>query len=171
MDWSTVVILAFVTWLDGMRRVPDGALVLRRALNGRWTVDDERDPDSSFRLVAWWSPFTLALVIPSGGVPDADASNVLTNEALDVRLTRVRRVVGVLRLLGALLIVGIVLGFAAAVARFGAWGFVAALGAVLLLTLVAFVVTMCAMKASGRRWRRAARIAAPLLWPFTAPRA
>jgi hypothetical protein len=171
MDWSTVVILAFVTWLDGMRRVPDGALVLRRALIGRWIVDERSNDDSSFRLVAWWSPFSLALTIPVGGVPDADASNALTEEALDARLKRVRGVVGVLRLLGGLIIVGIVIGFVAAVARFGAWGFVAVLGAVLFLTWTVFFVTMCAMRASGRRWRRAARIAAPLLWPFTAPRA
>lgn len=159
------------TWLDGMRRVPPDALVLRRVLGGQWTVADSGDIGRMWRLVSWWSPVTLALVIPSGGIPDADAPTEATDETLAARLARSQRVVGALRVLGALVIVGIVFGIPAAVARFGAWGFVAALAAVLLLAIAAAAVVVGAMRGAGRGWRRVASITAPLLWPFTAPRA
>src|SRR5687767_11497229 len=120
MDWSTVVILAAITWLDGVRRVPSDALVLRRVLGGQWTVADSA-VGRTFRLVSWWSPVTLPLVIPSGGIPEADTPTGARSETLAVRLERSRRVVGALRVLGALVIAGIALGIPAAVARFGAW--------------------------------------------------
>lgn len=170
MDWSTVVILAAVTLLEGVRRVPADALVLRRVLGGQWTVADLGDDGRPWRLVSWWSPFTLALVVPSGGFPDSDATNEQTDEALGAHLTRARRVVGTLRLLGALIIVGIVFGIPAAIGRFGAWGFVAALSVVMLLTVATAIVVACAMRVRGRGWWRRVRIGAGLLWPFSAPR-
>jgi hypothetical protein len=171
MDWSTVVILAAVTWLDGVRRVPPDALVLRRVFGGRWTVADPADVGRTFRLVSWWSPVTLPLVIPSGGIPEADSPTGARTETLAARLERSGRVVGALRVLGALVVAGIVLGIPAAVALFGAWGFAAALGAVLLLGVAMAAVVAGAVRGVGRSWRRAARIGAPLLYPFTAPRA
>jgi hypothetical protein len=172
MDWSTVVILAAITWLDGLRRVPVGAIVLQRALHGTWRVaEDATDP--RWQLVSWWSPFTLALVIPSGGiVPDDGAPpQRQTDDGLAERLTRSRSVVAPLRVLGALAILGIVFGIPAAVARSGAWGFVFSLLGVLLLSVVTWIVVTVVMRQSGRSWRRAIGLAAPLLYPFTTPRA
>jgi hypothetical protein len=172
MDWSTVVILAAITWLDGLRRVPDGALVLQCVLHGPWTVADE-EPDPRWQLVSWWSPLQLALVVPRGGVvPGVDAPRqALTDDALAERLSRSRYLIATLRVLGAVTIVGIVLGIPGAVARSGAWGFFVALLGVLLLSFVTWVVVAVSMKRDGRSWRRAMGIAAPLLYPFTTPRA
>ena len=116
MDWSTVVILAAVTLLDGVRRVPAGALVLRQVLAGRWTVAD-REAEPGLRLVSAWSSFTLPLIIPSGGVSGADAPGDHAHTSLDDRLARARGVVGFLRLLGASIVLAIVLGVPAAVAH------------------------------------------------------
>jgi hypothetical protein len=170
MDWSTVVILAAVTLLDGVRRVPEGALVLRRVLMGEWAVVD-REAEPGLRLVSSWSSFTLPLIIPSGGIPDADTPRESTDDALDARLVRARRVMALLRLLGAAVVLSIILGVPAAIARFDAWGLAASLAAVMFLSTVTAIVVACTMRSSGRSWRRAMRIAAPLLYPFSAPRA
>jgi hypothetical protein len=172
MDWGTVVLLAAVTWLDGVRRVPAGALVLRRLVADRWTVAESADPERTWRLVAWWSPFTLALVVPPGGIAaDVDASRERTDDALAARLARCDRALLALRVLGASVLVGIVIGIPAAVARFDSWGFAAGVAGVLLLALATAVAASCVVRRLGQPWRRATRIAAPLLWPFSAPRA
>jgi hypothetical protein len=170
MDWGTVAILAAVTLLDGVRRVPAGALVLRRVLAGQWTVAD-REAEPGLRLVSSWSSFTLPLIIPSGGIADAGALGKQAHDSLDARLARVRRVIGFLRLLGAAVVLSIVVGVPTAVARFDIWGLGASLGAVMLLSLVTAIVVARALRSSGRSWRRAVRVAAPLLYPFSAPRA
>ncbi len=170
MDWSTVVILAAVTLLDGVRRVPAGALVLRRVLAGPWTVAD-REAGPGLRLVSSWNSFMLPLIIPSGGIPDHDTLAEQAHAALDARLARVRRVIGILRLLGALVVLVIVIGVPAAVARFDVWGLAASLTAVMLLSMVTATVVAWTMRRIGRSWRRAVRIGAPLLYPFSTPRA
>jgi hypothetical protein len=170
MDWSTVGILAAVTLLDGVRRVPAGALVVRRVLAGPWTVAD-RETEPGLRLVSWWNPFTLPLIIPSGGLPDVDALVEQSHDSLDARLARARRVVSFLRLLGAAVVLAIVIGVPAAIARYDAWGLAASLSVVMLLSVAIAIVVACAVRTGGRGWRRAMRIAAPLLYPFSAPRA
>jgi hypothetical protein len=171
MDWGTVVILAAITWLDGVRRVPADALVLRRALGGRWSVADAVDAAATWRLVAWWSPVTLALVIPSDGLPEADGRHDPTDEALVARLSGSRRALFALRVLGTLILVSIVFGVPAAAAHFGAWGFASSLALVVFLAIATGVVALFALRRSGRGWRRAVRMTAHLLSPFSAPRA
>jgi hypothetical protein len=170
MDWSTVVILAAVTLLDGVRRVPAGALVLRRVLTGPWTVAD-REAEPGLRLVSSWSSFTVPLIVPSGGIPEADALAEKAQGPLEARVARVRGTIGVLRLLGALVLLAIVFGVPAAVARFDVWGLAASLTVVMLLSVVTTTVVAWTMRRSGRSWRRAVRLAAPLLYPFSTPRA
>jgi hypothetical protein len=171
MDWSTVILLAAVTWLDGVRRVPIGAVAFRRVLGDEWTVVEAAEPGQTWRLVSWWSPFMLALVVPPGGIPDVQAPRDRTDDALASRLARAGRVLLGLRALGASVLVGIVIGLPAAIARFGSSGFAAAIAGVLLLALATAVAASCVLRGFGYRWRRAARLAAPLLWPFGAPRA
>lgn len=170
MDWSTVVILAAVTLLDSVRRVPAGALVVRRVLTGQWSIADS-DTQPGLRLVAWWNPFSVPLIIPAGGLVAGDASPEPSAGSLAARLVRARRVTGLLRMLGVVILLAIVLGIPASIARFDAWGLVASLAAVMLLALVIATIVATAMRRAGRSWRRAMRIAAPLLYPFTAPRA
>lgn len=170
MDWDVVVILAAVTWLDGVRRVPAGALVLRRMLGDRWSAADA--PGTGGRqLVAWWSPFTLALVVPPGGIATDGRLRNAAGHGVEDRVARLRRTAPALRALGAAVLAGIVIGIPAAVARAGGWGFVAAVSGVLFLSLTTAVVATYAVRRLGCSWRQAARVTAPLLSPFTAPRA
>jgi hypothetical protein len=74
-------------------------------------------------------------------------------------------------MLGASVLVGIVIGIPAAVARFDSWGFAGGVAGVLLLALATAVTTSYVLRRLGQPWRPATRIAAPLLWPFSAPRA
>ena len=171
MDWGTVLALAAITWLDGVRRLPPDAVILRRVLGGAWTIVDSAERRRPWHVVSWWSPLTLALIVPPDGVAAGEASLVRADDALAGRLARSRCAVIVLRVLGALVLLGIVLGVPAAVARFGAWGFVGALGGAMLLALAASAVAMRAVLELGGGWRVAARTAAPLLWPFNTGRA
>jgi hypothetical protein len=171
MDWSTALVLAAITWLDGIRPVQADALVLRRVLGGPWTVATPADAGRTWRLVAWWSPFTLGLVIPPGGTAGVDAAAEGTDEAIATRIAHCRRILVALRALGMVGLAVLVVGLPAAAARFGAWGFVAALGAVLLLSVATSITTLRALTRLGCGWHDAARTAAPLLWPFSAPHA
>jgi hypothetical protein len=171
MDWSVVAILAAITWFDGLRRVPADAVVLRQVLGGSWTASEYAEPGRGWRLVAWWTPFTLALVVPSSGMPAASAAAQSLNEGLATRLHRARPVVLGLRLLGASVLASLVVGIPAAVARFGAWGFAASVGAVVLLATTTALAAFVGLRKLGHARRQATRIAAPLLSPFAAPRA
>jgi hypothetical protein len=170
MDWSTVVILAAVTLLDGVRRVPAGALVVRRVLVGQWSIADS-DTLPGLRLVAWWNPFSLPLIIPVGGIVDGDAFPEGSDESVAAGLARTRRTIGFLRMLGAVVVLAIVFGIPASIARFDAWGLVVSLAAVMIVSLVTATIVASAIRRAGWSWRRAMRIAAPLLYPFTTPRA
>jgi len=171
MDWGVVLVLAAITWLEGVRRVPADALVLRQVLGGAWTVLAPDDRGRAWRLVAWWTPLTLALVVPPGGILDAEPTGTRGAEVLATRLARVGRTTIALRALGAGVLLGIVFGLPAAVARFGAWGLAAGLAGVLVLALVTAAVAARGARLLGYGWRRALRVGASLLWPFSSPRA
>lgn len=167
MDWDVVLVLAAITWLEGVRRVPADALVLRRVLGGAWSAAGADDRGRAWHVVAWWSPLTLALVLPAAGIPDAEVSG----GHFVARLARVRRTIVVLRVLGAAVLLAIVFGVPVAVARFGTWGFAAGLAGVLLLALVTALVATRGARVLRYRWRRALRIGSSLVWPFSSPRA
>jgi hypothetical protein len=169
MDWSTVVILAAVTLLDGLRRVPAGAIVLRRVLGSPWAVSD-RETRAGIQLLSWWNPLSVALVVPSGGIV-ANSRGDVTVDTLGARLAKVQRLVTVLRLLGTFVLLWIVFGIAGAMARFDAWGLVASLGILLLLSTLTAAVVVVVVRRRGSSWREALRAGAPLLYPFSAPRA
>jgi len=171
MDWGAVFALAVVTWLDGVRRVPADALVLRRVLGASWAIADPVDSGRTWRLVAWWSPLTLALVVPAGGIVCGEDEPERTPDAVDARVAACARTVVVLRVLGASVLLAIVGGVPAATARFGTWGFVAVIAGALFLSFLTSLVAMRAVRRLRFGWRRAGRVAAPLLWPFAAPRA
>jgi hypothetical protein len=170
MDWGVVVALAVVTCLEGVRRVPADALVLRRVLGGGWTVSEPLDFAHTWRLVAWWSPITLAVVLPSGGIVRSGAPRDASPDRLDARFAGCRRAVFTLRVLGTLVLLTIVIGVPTATSQFGTWGFATAVSVALLLSLLTTLRTLRALRELPIDWRSAARVAAPLLWPFTAPR-
>ncbi len=171
MDWGAVLALAAITWLEGLRRVPPDALVLRRVLGARWSVAEPVDFGRTWRLVTWWSPLTLALVVPPGGIVRGEASADRAGDALAGRLDACRHTLAALRILGALVLTTVVAGVPAAVGRYGAWGFVAAVVAALLLSLLTAIIAIRGVRRLRvSRWH-AVRVGMPLLWPFAAPRA
>jgi hypothetical protein len=171
MDWSAVLALATVTLLEGVRRVPADAFVLRRVLGGAWTIAEPLDFGRTWHLVAWWSPLTLALVVPPGGIVRSGAPADAAPEALGARLARCERAVVTLRVLGALMLLVIAVGVPAGTSRFGTWGFATAVVAALLLGVVTALCAIRALRNLHVDWMCVARVTAPLLWPFTAPRA
>ena len=171
MDWGAVVALAVITLLEGVRRVPADALVLRRVLGGPWIIADPLDFGRTWQLVAWWSPLTLAIVVPPGGIVRNAAPPDLAADVLDARLAGSKRTVTILRVNGLLVLLAVVVGVPMAINRFGALGFAAAVGAAFVLSLATALCVLRALRKLDLDWRSAMRAAAPLLWPFAAPRA
>jgi len=154
----TIVFLALLALVEGIRRVPRGSVVLQRVLVGQWTIAPP-EPGDRRRLLCWWSPFMTTVVL-------APREKYQDTEPRDVRAALFD-----LRLLGLVELVGLVLGVPLALQRFGATGFLAALGAVALLCLTIVAALAVAARSLGRPWRAALRFALPFVSPFAAPRA
>jgi hypothetical protein len=177
IDLGTVALLAFVTWLDGWRRMADGALLVARVGVGPWAVRAPWTRAGAFALVAWWEPFVLPVVLPreaprndQGDLPWSRNFSVIVARATR-RLRRVRPNIAFLRGLGALLVVWIIVGIPLATAYFGGrgliYGVIAAFG---LAAEIAMIATFT-LQMLGVSCRRAVRATASLLSPFGAPRA
>lgn len=162
----TIVFLALLTLIEGVRRVPRGAVVLHRVLFGPWTVEPP-EPGERLRLLSWWSPFMSTIVLaPRPKYQRTDAAAVraqLEGRELYTALFD-------LRVLGVLELIVLVLGLPLALQRFGALGFLAALGAVLLLCLTIYTALAFSARTLGKPWRAALRWSFPYLSPFAAPR-
>ena len=155
----TIAILALLTLIEGMRRVPAGSVVLRRVLFGPWTVE-RPEPAERLRLLSWWSPIMTTIVLAP-----RDAYQKTSVTELRERLTSRELYTPLfdLRVLGTLELVALVVGLPLAMQRWGAMGFLVAIGAVLLLCVTIYL----ALGFSVLGWRRAF----PFLSPFGAPRA
>jgi hypothetical protein len=162
----TIVFLALLTLIEGVRRVPRGSVVLHRVLFGAWTVEPP-EPGGRLRLLAWWSPLTSAIVLAPR--EEYQRTNV---DAVRAQLESRELYTALfdLRVLGVLELIVLVLGVPLALQRFGALGFLAALGAVLLLCLTIFTALVFSARALGKPWRAALRWSFPYLSPFAAPR-
>jgi len=160
------VFLALLTLIEGVRRVPRGSVVLHRVLFGRWTVDPP-EPGERIRLLSWWSPLMSTIVLaPRQKYQRTDAAAVRSQlEGRDLYTALFD-----LRVLGVVELIVLVLGLPLALQRFGALGFLAALGAVLLLCLTIFTALAFSARALGKPWRAALRWSFPYLSPFAAPR-
>jgi len=163
----TIVFLALLTLIEGVRRVPRGSVVLQRVMLGQWTIELPEARDRR-RLLSWWSPLMTTIVLaPREQYQDIDATAV--RALLEGR--DVHAVLFDLRLLGLVELVGLVLGVPLALQRFGATGFLGALGAVALLCLTIVTALAFGARSTGRPWRAALRFAIPFASPFAAPRA
>jgi len=156
----TIVFLALLTLIEGVRRVPRGSVVLHRVLFGQWTVEPPESGER-VRLLSWWSPLMSTIVLAPRQQyrrTDADVVQSLYTALFD------------LRVLGVVELLVLVLGVPFALQRFGALGFFAALGVVLLLCLTIFTAVAFSARGLGKPWRAALRWALPYLSPFAAPR-
>ncbi|HEY3221785.1 MAG TPA: hypothetical protein VGJ80_13725 [Gemmatimonadales bacterium] len=162
----TFVFLALLTLIEGVRRVPRGAVVLHRVLWGQWRVEPP-EAGERLRLLAWWSPLMSAIVLkPREQYQRTDAGAVraqLEGRELYTALFD-------LRVLGVVELIVLVLGLPFALQRFWAIGFLVALAAVLLLCLTIFTALAFSARTLGKPWRAALRWSFPYLSPFAAPR-
>jgi hypothetical protein len=161
----TIVFLALLTLIEGVRRVPRGSVVLQRVLFGGWRIEPP-EPGERLRLLSWWSPLMSTIVLaPREKYQRTDLAAV--REQLDGLYTALFD----LRVLGSVELVALVLGVSFAIQRFGALGFFVALGAVTLLCLTIYTALVFAARALGKPRRAALRWPLPFLSPFAASRA
>ena len=163
VNWEVVAVFATLVLLEGLRRVPVGALVLRGSGPARWHPQGEPEPRPRWRLISWWSPIGPALLLPPlGGAP------ALQRGELETRLQLVRRAAPRLAVSAAATLLALTFGLPVATARFGAVGFLA--GAAVVFALA--VTNACAGASVLRRLGSATRRAQILSWcsPFAAGR-
>jgi hypothetical protein len=162
----TIVFLALLTLIEGVRRVPRGSVVLRRVLFAQWMVDPPEAGDR-VRLLSWWSPLMSSIVLaPRQTYARTDVDAVRAQ--LDRR--ELHTALFDLRLLGVVELFALVLGVPFALHRFGAFGFFIGLGAVLFLCLTIYAALAFGARGLGKPWRAALRWALSYLSPFAAPR-
>jgi hypothetical protein len=162
VDLSTVAVLAAISLSEGIGRVPAGALVLRRTLFGPWRVGESAGPPG--RLVQGWPPLLEALVLPSrGGAASLSRADLQRRLAL---INRVRHAAGAV---GAITLIGLVLGIPLGVEIAGwAGGLVAVVGvAIGQIGLAAIGWRGLRLLGADRRVRW--RLVAVTLNPFAAP--
>jgi hypothetical protein len=165
VDASTMLVLAAIALAEGLARVPAGAVVLRRFMNGAWQIEGPTGPGGRFRLVHWWPPWTDTLVVPprsSGTVPVRQA-DLAARIATITTVRRAARVVGAGTLI--LLVVGVPVGVGGA----GAIGGLVALGGVLAGQITLGLLGWRGLAALGRGRGERARLLAAILNPFAAP--
>jgi hypothetical protein len=163
VDWSTVGVLALVVLLDGLRKVPPEALILRSVLGGPWYPVESSGIRPGWRIVSLWPPINRHIVlsrVASPGPPDVVG-----------RLRALGWTAPALTVLGWLSLGALVLGVPIAAARFGGWGLVGGAAIAVLVAVVSAVVAFSALRRLHLPRSAAARQAVVLLSPFAAPRA
>jgi hypothetical protein len=164
VDWSTVGVLAVVVLLDGLRKVPAEAVILRSVLGGPWYPVEPSEMRPGWRIVSLWPPIYRHIVL-SGRVASPASPDVVG------RVHAVGWAAPVLTVLGWLSLSALVLGVPIAAARFGGWGLVGGAAIAELVAMVSAVVAFLALRRLQFPRSAAARRAAVLLSPFAAPRA
>jgi hypothetical protein len=165
VDWSTVGVLALVVLLDGLRKVPAEALILRSVLGGPWYPVEFSGVWRGWRIVSLWPPLSRHLVVLSPRVTPPDPADVAG------RLHALGWATPALTALGWLSLGAPVLGIPIATARFGGWGLVVGVATAELVAVVSALISFWALRRLHFPRSAAARRAAVLLSPFTAPRA
>lgn len=161
-DWSTASLLAAVVLLEGLRRVPPGAVVLRAGLTRQW---EPVALEAGLRVVSWFAPISRTIILPVhlNAAPDA--------AEFSVRLRRIRPVTLLLSALGWLSLVSLLLGLPLAAAHFGGWGFLFAAAGLMLLAIMVTGCTIWGLSRTDMRFKAALRASLPLLSPFASGRA
>jgi hypothetical protein len=165
IDWLSVLVLGALTLLDGARRIPQGAHILRRIGGGSWAVATPEE-DRRRLIVSWWTPFTLRIVVEAEQSRGND-----DRERLTERWRRMRRWIAALRLLGGTVLIGVVLGIPAATEMAGWRGLLFVLLIVGVMVIAVATTALLALRRLGLGRGAALRAAGGLLSPFAAPRA
>lgn len=129
----------------------------------------DHDARERARLLTWCSPIALPLVLSEGQESLLPVRRLVAR--FRARRARTRGHVVALRVGGAITLVALVLGIPILTSRYGVWGLLVALAALLLLSLTQAVLAMLGTRRAGCSLRDAAVACVRLCWPFTAPRA
>lgn len=164
LDTGTVLVLAAVALIEGVAKVPAGALILRRRLAGSWKVAG-RTEVAQLRLVHFWPPCTETLVLQHTSDPAPPVSQSELLSKLD-RIESSRRWAGVAGLLTQLsLIIGIPLGIGVA----GAVGGLLMGGCVLMGQAALGLLAWRGVRRLGTGRPALRRLLLSVLNPFAAP--
>ena len=120
VDWQIIGVFAGLVLLEGLRRVPAGALVVRATGWSGWKPAGDVASRERWRLVSWWSPIAPGLVLPP-----LEGSATRSNDELAERLRRANRAAPWLAATAALTLAALVFGLPVATARLGTLGFLA----------------------------------------------
>ena len=168
----TIAILALLTLLEGIRRVPRESLLLRRVLFGAWRARPAPQAlaPNSLQLLSWWSPVVSTIMVR----PPAEAAakpKAWKIDAVRTRLEEHRLTLLDLRVLGLAALVGLVVGMPLAIDRLGTQGFVFALGLLGIICFFVFERMYAAACTLGKTRKAAFSWAIGSFSPFAAPRA
>jgi hypothetical protein len=144
VDWEVVGLFAALVLVEGLRRVPAGALVVGATWWNDWEPAGETEPRARWRLVSWWSPLAPSLVLPPLGGPAT-----LSTDELAARLGVARRAAPWLAGGGAVTLAALILGLPVASARLGAFGFLAGASVVLALAFTTAAAGALALRRLG----------------------
>ena len=170
-DWATTAALLAVLLAEGVRRLPAGALVLRRTLRGSWRVVHGPTARREWRLVSVWAPFLEHLVLQAGTSADLLAADDADREAERPPQLPSRLTIAAFRVAGGAILLLVAVGIPTATATLGLTGLVRSiLVAFISSTVVALLAAVCLRRIVGG-WKPAFTTAAPLLSPFAATRA
>lgn len=170
-DWATTAALLAVLLAEGVRRLPAGALVLRRTVRGSWRIVHGPTVRPEWRLVSIWAPFLEHLVVQAGTSADLLATDHREPAREVPRLLPPRLTIAAFRIAGGAILLVIAVGIPASTATFGLTGLVRSIGlAFFSSTVVALCAAMWLRRIAGG-WKPAFTTAAPLLSPFAATRA
>jgi hypothetical protein len=173
LDWPAFGFLALLTCLDGLRRVPAGAFVLRRILFGKWEVVPLRE---GYGMVSWWPPLTTTVILApeprrTGGPLKGLPRDLGVAQSLADRRTESPRGTGLLHALGLLGLVTLVVVVPTGMRWWGGLGFLASLAAVILLSGLIAALSFYVSKPLGLSTRERVFFSLPRLNPFAAPAA
>ncbi|HEY7612737.1 MAG TPA: hypothetical protein VH764_07075 [Gemmatimonadales bacterium] len=164
VNWEVVTVFAVLVLLEGLRRVPAGALVVRGTGPAGWRPTGVPEPRQRWRLISWWSPIAPALVLVplDGRRPTPAAAD------LDARLKVATQAAPWLTVSAGIAILALIAGLPLASARFGAGGFLVGAAVVLILAITNAVAGAAILRRIGAPRRRGQMLA----WcsPFAAGR-
>ena len=170
VDWVTTAALLAIILAEGVRRLPAGSIVLRRATRGGWRIVHGPTPRQSWRLVSAWAPLSEHLVVQAGAsgslIPPDDRNDGFRQATLPSRLT-----IDGLRAAGLIMLLLVALGIPSATATFGVMGLVRSLLVVLAFSGAVMLITAASLKRTAGGWLPALARTKALASPFSAPRA
>jgi hypothetical protein len=163
VEWGTAAVLVALVTLEGVRRVPPGALVLRRSLVGTWEVAARGGDRPAWRFVSWYPPLWTTLLLPPA------TGTARSHRSGPERLAAGGPWIAALRASGALTLLGLVAIPVAAV-RLTAAGVVLVMAAVLLAAIATAGLGWWARRRLGLARRPAFAALSPFAAPYAAER-